>query len=552
MVKEKNLLVLFAVVVTIAAGTLPALAATYYVKNSGSDSANGLTDATAWKTIGKVNSQTFSPGDTICFKAGDTWRIPQDAMLQPDSGSAAGGYITYTSYGDGPMPLLLGSVEKNNTSDWTNTGVNIWATANGSFTLDVGNLIFDNEADTGDKKWSSSDLTAQGDYYYDATLDRVLLYSAGNPATYYSDIECAVKKYIIEVANKSYITLEKLDLRYGGAHGIWLRNGSNNIKVRDNDISYVGGSQQSGTLRYGNGIEIWNSGRDIWIERNRIWEIYDVALTNQSDSTAGLYQYNIYYRYNVVWNCAYSYEYFARNSGTDVHNIFIENNTFVNAGDGWSYSADPRGYSLRFWYSGGTANADIIYNFYIRNNVIYQDNIVNTANENLNRCWILPIIIPNLISNYNCWYKAVGGMIDYGGTVYTMAQFSSYQSATGWDGSSIATDPVFADMAGGDYRLRDSSPCIDTALNTGQTEDFDYNPIIPAGSPDMGAFEWTLASDFDHNGAVDFLDYALFGGAWRTTPADSDYDDAYDLVDNDSIDYDDLGNFTNDWLWSAD
>lgn len=28
---------------------------TYYVKNGGSDGADGLSDATAWETIGKVN-----------------------------------------------------------------------------------------------------------------------------------------------------------------------------------------------------------------------------------------------------------------------------------------------------------------------------------------------------------------------------------------------------------------------------------------------------------------------------------------------------------------
>jgi hypothetical protein len=46
--------------------------ATYYVKSTGSDSNSGLSDALAWKTISKVNSQTFSPGDTILFNCGDT------------------------------------------------------------------------------------------------------------------------------------------------------------------------------------------------------------------------------------------------------------------------------------------------------------------------------------------------------------------------------------------------------------------------------------------------------------------------------------------------
>ncbi|HEW78650.1 MAG TPA: hypothetical protein ENH34_01600, partial [Phycisphaerales bacterium] len=541
MVKKKDLLVLVAVVVTIAVGALPALAATYYVKNGGNDAASGLSDAAAWATVYRVNSQTFSPGDTICFKAGDTWRLPTEQaggmQLTTDSGSA-GVYVTYTSYGDDPnMPLFLGSLEKNSTSDWTNTGGNKWATANGSFIRDVGNLIFNNEQFCGSKEWNLADLNVQGEFWYDSVNQKLVLYSTSNPATYYSDIECAVKKHIINFANRNYVIIENLDLRYTGAHGIWGESASY-IIIRDNDISYIGGSQQSGTTRYGNGIELWNSVNNIWVERNRIWEAYDNGITNQSGSWAAFTQYNLYFRYNVIWNTGVPYVYFTNNAATVVYNIYVENNTIVNTGYGWSYPENNKAWALKFWSKMG-----IVSNFYVRNNIIYES-----------RDWCLSMDNPQpgkIMFNYNCWYKASKGMIYYGGANYTMAQFANYQSATGQDASSIAANPVFVDLAGGNYRLQDSSPCIDTALNTGQTEDFDYNPIIPAGSPDMGAFEWTLASDFDHNGAVDFLDYALFGGAWRTTPADSDYDDAYDLVDNDSIDYDDLGNFTNDWLWSA-
>lgn len=48
-----------------AAGT------TYYVdSNGGDDSADGLTESTAWKTVGKASDATYSAGDRILFKAG--------------------------------------------------------------------------------------------------------------------------------------------------------------------------------------------------------------------------------------------------------------------------------------------------------------------------------------------------------------------------------------------------------------------------------------------------------------------------------------------------
>jgi len=45
-------------------------ATNYYVKNGGNDNADGLSDATAWATLSKVNSLTFQPGDSILLKAG--------------------------------------------------------------------------------------------------------------------------------------------------------------------------------------------------------------------------------------------------------------------------------------------------------------------------------------------------------------------------------------------------------------------------------------------------------------------------------------------------
>jgi len=51
------------------------LLAVYYVSNAGNDNADGLSDATAWATIGKVNSFSFATGDDVYFKSGDTWNL---------------------------------------------------------------------------------------------------------------------------------------------------------------------------------------------------------------------------------------------------------------------------------------------------------------------------------------------------------------------------------------------------------------------------------------------------------------------------------------------
>lgn len=96
--------------------SLNASATNYFVSNTGSNVANGLTAGTAWQTISKVNSSSFASGDSIFFKCGDTWR---ERLNVPTSGLYFGSYIT------GAKPIITGL----ETITMTNAGSNIW-TAN--------------------------------------------------------------------------------------------------------------------------------------------------------------------------------------------------------------------------------------------------------------------------------------------------------------------------------------------------------------------------------------------------------------------------------------
>ena len=56
----------------------------------------------------------------------------------------------------------------------------------------------------------------------------------------------------------------------------------------------------------------------------------------------------------------------------------------------------------------------------------------------------------------------------------------------------INADPQFIDPASGDYRLRDTSPCVDAAFNRyieGCDTDLDGQPRVLNGLVDMGAYE---------------------------------------------------------------
>lgn len=88
------------------AGVVGVSAADYHVSPAGSDAADGLTPATAWQTITKVNATTFAPGDRILFEGGQSFT--GNLSFSDESGTPAQP-ITVASYGSGRATLLAGN-----------------------------------------------------------------------------------------------------------------------------------------------------------------------------------------------------------------------------------------------------------------------------------------------------------------------------------------------------------------------------------------------------------------------------------------------------------
>lgn len=628
--------------VLLAYSTLAAAGNVYYVSVAGSDVSDGLAAEHPWRTLEKVNAEGLQPGDTVLFQRGGQWR----GQLRPQSGAETA-VITYGAYGDGPLPVLLGSVEKNRPEDWIEESPNFWATrepvpsgtslipnadfseasipwtlfveggakagsardteifdsapascrvvcqepgkrasdiqwyfagfpveagqsylltfrarsnmafglsmprlmkagapwssydalpapqeqavtsewltckqyyrasvsaADGRLTFflgtempagavlylddirlfkcgsgemltrDVGNIIFDNESFCGVKVWNREDLKAQGQYWYDEARHVLVLWSEGNPAEYYKDIECALRDHIIDQSGRSFITYENLALRYGAAHGIGGGN-THHITVRDCEISYIGGGDQSGgdeTVRFGNGIEFWGSAHDCLVERCRLWEIYDAALTNQS-SGPDTPHYNIAYRFNVIWNSEYSFEYWNRPEKSATHDICFDNNTCVNAGHGWGHAQrpDPSGRHLCFYTSPAS-----IASFHIRNNIFY---------EALGNAFYAPSWTTEQVQalelDHNAWYQEQGDMIAIAGKSYPQGAFEQYRSEWAKEPHSLVAVPAFMAPDQRDFRLDAGSACIDAGADLGYTSDF-CGKAVPQGlKPDIGAFE---------------------------------------------------------------
>ena len=320
-------------------------ATTYYVSNSGSESANGTSTTTPWQTVAHVNAQTFNPGDSILFQAGGTWR---EQLIVPSSGSA-GSPITFGAYGSGNNPIFMASLNKSSTADWTLSSTNVWYTS--GFPSDVGSIFVNGNIVLTGKVGSLAGLSSQGQFYYQS--GSVYMYSTSNPATYYSGgIECWYNGSaseppgqgdIIYIPSQSYLIFQDLTLEYGGGHGISGGNGCTNITIQGLNISYIGGSYLPGSsLRYGNAIQFYDSASNIIIQNNNILQIFDVGIDFEGPDNNQTVN-GILVNGNTVnltgQGLGISY------GGTDntIENISISCNTITNSGLSFSGSQTNQG-----------------------------------------------------------------------------------------------------------------------------------------------------------------------------------------------------------------
>lgn len=482
----------------------------YVDAKQGNDANDGLSEARAWKSLAKVNSLHFQAGSSILFKRGQRWR----GQLLPLADGSADAPIIYSAFGpfDAAKPEILGSVNCSGAGAWSLVAgkTNIWKSTatfhgtDGTTPVDVGNVIFDNGASFGVKRWKIDQLTAEGDYYSNFNWfyppdpkfpGDVYLYSKQNPGKKFSSIECVRTLNTVNLSNRSHLIVQKLALKYGGAHGVSVAS-AHDIVLRELDISYMGGgllfydtNNYYMPIRYGNGIELWGNVSNVVVDRNRIWEIYDTGLTNQS-SVASSVQNKINYRNNLIWNCAFaSFEFWTSDSGSKMMDVKVENNTAWGAGRGWGMQRpDQKGWHLSL---GDTpVPAEHLARIVIRNNVFSDAQglafIIQNPNQWKNK----------LTLDYNNWYHPAAGalgLIGASGTAFGVGDLTKYSTVTGYETHSSTADPKLINPWKGNFSLGAESPCIDAGITASATIDFALIPRSQGRAYDIGAYEATTS-----------------------------------------------------------
>ena len=354
-------------------------------------------------------------------------------------------------------------------------------------TRDVGIFICDHGAKWGVKKWRKSDCVKPLDYWDDRANERVFVRHDGNPAKTYGSIELALTQHVVEEGGCHDVVYDGFCVRYGGAHG-WGGGGTRNIVIRNNDICWIGGGLQfwatspKGTrypVRFGNGIEFWGECHSNLVERNRIWQIYDAALTNQTKDSPKT-ETDVVWRDNVVWQAEYSFEYWNHDPRSFTGNILVEHNTFVDAGYCWSHDQrpNPNGAHLMMY-----DNAAPTTNFVVRNNLFVRTTDRSTrffndwrvknpaAKDGLEMSRNLYWIPANKVCEYHVNGRERAQKrpirLEPGNWGAGAAEFRRYQDEFGLDGDSVYGEPQFVDEAKHDYRLKPGSFGADLATDGG-------------------------------------------------------------------------------------
>jgi hypothetical protein len=458
---------------------------TYYIDNtSGSDSNNGLSKNSAWKTVNKVNLSSFSPGDSILFKSGGIWN---EGLIISSSGTPSNP-ITISSYNTGNKPKIqiLQRIDY---------GIIFYST---------NNVVIENFEVTGECCFGicvdgGTNVTIQNCYIHHISVNNewhgILLKNVpdytkilNNEISYCGAEGIYGDSDNIEIG---YNYIHDIDLAGNVGDCIQLNLRATNFHVHHNILDHSTSQGPKGVFVTSHGYA-----GDINLNSNGIFE-YNTCIGGPNDdfgysstATGEIIRYNVFTSdfKREEGNCikasgiihnniisGYGRAIFAR-----VQTVQIYNNNIVNCDRGLDVNTD-----LSFYVA---FKNNILSNISLRYYVIGKNCIFESSNN---------LFGPDKVA----WdYK--------GNNITSLDELKSYNI----ESNSIYGDPCFLDKNNCDYRLLGNSPAMDAGTNVGITHDLDSNQIPFNNVPDIGAYEFVIRNPSDTlpHAPSDITGYAPF------------------------------------------
>jgi len=446
----------------------PTIAATYCIDaTDGNDSNDGLSTSSAWKTIAKVNSSSFQPGDYILFKKGEIWR---EQLNIPSSG-IEGNPITFGAYGVGDKPAISGGSERDYAVLIANKryividGIKCSNSLHGAITIGgiSDNITVQNCIMTGSRHGiaiydnAGGDNIIQNNLIYDLTGNGI----NANPHTgSTSGSETIIKGNVIYNA---------FDFGMFCRVNYWI--------IEDNEIYNCGHNTELGVECVG--ILIYSAsadddtGRHNVIRRNKINGIVSAGYEGSGIECDRWCNNNKVY-YNVCFN----------NDGPgitlyDAANNEVYGNTCYGNCKNSSGELGKKG-EIRL----SSSISDLNKNNKVKNNIAY------AIRPSVYALYIDSSTSDNEIDlDSNCWYSTNENWYFWNGAGSSNLEKWNGLSVVGAD---LYTDPNMVNPANENFQLRGSSRCIDAGTNVGITKDFLGNNVPQGVGVDIGAFEYQI------------------------------------------------------------
>jgi hypothetical protein len=516
---------------------------TYYVSPSGNDANNGLTTTSPWRTLAKVNSFDFEPGDQILFEGGQVFS--GSLQLQSNDKGTTASPVVFNSYGTGKAQISSGAQA-------------------GVLAEDVGGFEIRNLAITGNGAYNNSMIGVEVRIVQQsADLDHVILYGL--------DVSGYGKNGILIISagtNKGFnhLRIERCNVFDNGISGIETYGDWPSYSHTDFYIGYCRVYNNLGvpteTVYYtGNGIlvsgvdgaliefcEAFNNGQNngspnggpvgIWVydAKNAIIQYCE----SHHNKASGLYDGGGFDIDGGSQNCIIQYCYSHDNDGAG-YGLFEYGspNTFTNNKIRYNISQnDGRKNSYSGFYLWAFDNTHRVTNSEIYNNTVYlgTSGLVNGTPPAV---WISSPYFSNVKVRNNIFYMTPGVHTVVSSHVVSTSdihfQNNNYYSETGapyvyWGGNNYYTLSAWRTGSGGQemngstplgttvnpllvapgsggtvgpatggsfssltgYRLQSGSPMINAGMSFADmgTRDFYGTSIPQGGAYDLGASEF--------------------------------------------------------------
>jgi uncharacterized repeat protein (TIGR02543 family) len=471
-------------------------ATTYYVDNiAGDDENDGLSSDRAWKTLDKVNSAEFEPGNFILFKRGGSWK---GCLKIFNVAGTEDKRITYSAYGTGDKPKLIGDED-------ASALLGVIVARNPKYltieNFDVSNPV---TARPPTKNLRGISVDAQvADTYPGVIIKDNYIHDVDGVITGNWHLQAGIwVRASTAEALFMDIVIEKNKLERISCRGIQFGDGSNNneaffnygVTIRENEIDQT-------SL---DAILIFKS-KNILIENNKINRTGDYKLieTNRAINAIELHAKNVTIQYNEVANTA------RMGTALDAQAFSIGDNCSGTIDVQYNYSHGNQGGFLMI--ASGTTG---ITNARIRYNISENDGVEGTRYKILK---FDQTVVPIQLYNNTVYHATRIGILNSGAgnthnglviknnifyapeityedpnIVYDSNLYFSAGKAEN-DANAVLSNPNFTSPGSGvnGYKLPSTSPAANAGAIIPDNGGRDYfgNQVSATAKPTIGAFQ---------------------------------------------------------------